>query len=277
VWGSTFVLVKEALGDVSPVLFLGLRFSAATLALALLYWLNPGDPGKPGDWKGGVITGAFLYGGYLLQTLGLRSTTAAKSGFITGLYIVLVPLASSIVYRKAPQISEIIGVSIATAGLGLMTLTGWRLEIGEGDLLTVGCAVMFTFHIMVLGYYSQRMAYGWLTLLQIGTCAAIALASFWWVEAPTFHFNTRVLMAIGVTALLGTALAFTVQTWAQRYTTPTRTALIFALEPVFAWLTSFLLAGELLSRRAAIGALCILAGILLVELKPIGRRPHQNA
>jgi drug/metabolite transporter (DMT)-like permease len=189
---------------------------------------------------------------------------------------VLVPLASSIVYKRAPQLSEIIGVAIATAGLGLMTLTGWTFEIGEGDLLTVGCAVMFTFHIMVLGYYSQRMAYGWLTLLQIGTCAAIALASFWWVETPKFHFNTQVLIAIGVTALLGTALAFTVQTWAQRYTTPTRTALIFALEPVFAWLTSFLLAGELLSRRAAIGALCILAGILLVELKPIKRRPHQN-
>jgi drug/metabolite transporter (DMT)-like permease len=277
VWGSTFVLVKEALDDVSPVLFLALRFSVATLALALLSLRNPRAAKQRGDWKGGVITGALLYGGYLLQTLGLRSTTAAKSGFITGLYIVLVPLASSLVYKKAPQLSEIIGVAIATAGLGLMTLSGWTFEISEGDLLTVGCAVMFTFHIMVLGYYSQRMAYEWLTLLQIGTCAAIALGTFWWVETPRFHFNTQLLIAIGVTALLGTALAFTVQTWAQRYTTPTRTALIFALEPVFAWLTSFLLAGEFLSRRAAIGALCILAGILLVELKPIGRRPHLNA
>ena len=272
IWGGTFVLVKDALADVSPVLFLGLRFSAATIALGVLYFLNPSEPGRRGGWTGGIVTGVVLYLGYLLQTLGLRLTTPAKSGFITGLYIVLVPLASSIVYRKAPQLSEILGVAIATTGLGLMMLTGWALDIGKGDLLTAGCAVVFTIHIMVLGYYSRRMAFEWLTLLQIGTCAAIGLVSFWWVETPMLHWNRQVLIAIGVTSLLATALAFTVQTWAQRYTTPTRTALIFALEPVFAWATSFVLNSEVLSRRAAIGALFILAGILLVELKPIRRR-----
>lgn len=280
VWGGTFVLVKDALADVSPVLFLALRFSAATIALGVLYILNPSGRGargsKYGGWTGGIVTGVLLYLGYLLQTLGLRLTTPAKSGFITGLSIVLVPLASSIVYKKAPQLSEVLGVGIATTGLGLMTLTGRALEIGEGDLLTVGCAVAFTFHIMVLGYYSRRMAFGWLTLLQIGTCAGIGLGSFWWVETPVLHWNRQVVIAIAVTSLLATALAFTVQTWAQRYTTPTRTALIFALEPVFAWLTSFVLTNEVLSRRAAIGALFILAGILLVELKPIRRRPHQS-
>lgn len=276
IWGGTFVLVKDALTDVSPVLFLGLRFSAATIALGILYVLNPSARGIHPGWAGGIVTGALLYGGYLLQTLGLRLTTPAKSGFITGVYIVLVPLASSLVYKKAPQLSEILGVGIAATGLGLMTLTGWALEIGAGDLLTLGCAVVFTFHIMVLGYYSQRMAFEWLTLLQIGTCAAIALASFWWVETPVVHWNRQVIIAIAVTSVLATALAFTVQTWAQRYTTPTRTALIFALEPVFAWVTSFLMTSEVLSRRAAAGALMILAGILLVELKPIRRRQHQS-
>ena len=276
VWGGTFVVVKDALTDVSPVLFLGLRFSAATIALGVLYVLNPPARGIHPGWTGGIITGTLLYVGYLLQTLGLRLTTPAKSGFITGLYIVLVPLASSIVYKKAPQLSELLGIAIAATGLGLLTLTGWALEIGTGDLLTLGCAVVFTFHIMVLGYYSQRMAFEWLTLLQIGTCAAIGLVSFWWVETPVLHWNRQVIVAIAVTSLLATALAFTVQTWAQRYTTPTRTALIFALEPVFAWLTSFVLTNEVLSRRATIGALMILAGILLVELKPIGRRSHQN-
>jgi drug/metabolite transporter (DMT)-like permease len=276
VWGGTFVLVKDALTDVSPVLFLGLRFSAATIALGVLYVLNPSGRGAYGAWTGGIVTGALLYLGYLLQTLGLQLTTPAKSGFITGLSIVLVPLASSIVYKKAPQLSEVLGVAIATTGLGLMTLTGRTLEMGKGDLLTVGCAVVFTFHIMVLGYYSRRMAFEWLTLLQIGTCAAIGLGSFWWVETPVLHWNRQVFIAIAVTSLLATALAFTVQTWAQRYTTPTRTALIFALEPVFAWATSFVLTNEVLSRRAAIGALLILAGILLVELKPITLRQHQN-
>jgi len=127
---------------------------------------------------------------------------------------------------------------------------------------------------MVLGYYSQRMEFEWLTLLQVGTCAVIALSTFWWVETPVLRWNAHVALAVGVTSLLATALAFTVQTWAQRYTTPTRTALIFALEPVFAWATSFLLTNELLSPRAAVGAIFIMAGILLVELKPIGRRLH---
>ena len=275
IWGGTFVLVKDALADVSPVLFLGLRFSAATIALGILYVLNPSEPGARGGWAGGVVTGLILYLGYLLQTLGLRLTTPAKSGFITGLYIVLVPLVSFIVYRKSPQLSEVLGVGIAITGLGLMTVTGWSLAIGKGDLLTAGCAVVFAFHIMVLGHYSRRMAFGFLTLLQIGTCAAIALASFWWVETPVLRLNRQVFIAIAVTSLLATALAFTVQSWAQRYTSPTRTALIFALEPVFAWATSFVLTNEVLSRRAAIGALFILAGILLVELKPIRWRPHQ--
>ena len=274
IWGGTFVLVKDALTDVSPVLFLGLRFSAATIALSVLYVLNPSESGARGGWAGGVITGVLLFLGYLLQTLGLRLTTPAKSGFITGLYIVLVPLASALVYRRAPQISEALGVGIAMFGLGLMTFTGRTFEIGTGDLLTVGCAVLFTFHILALGYYSRRMAFGWLTLLQIGTCAGIALVSFWWVETPVLRPNRQVFIAIAVTSLLATALAFTVQTWAQRYTSPTRTALIFALEPVFAWATSFVMTNEVLSRRAAIGALCILAGILLVELKPIRGRPH---
>jgi drug/metabolite transporter (DMT)-like permease len=277
VWGATFVMVKDALADVSPVLFLGLRFSAATAALGFMYAATARGTRARGGWLGGIVTGGFLYLGYLLQTLGLRLTTPAKSGFITGLYIVLVPLGSAIVYKKAPQVSEVLGIAIATTGLGLMTLTGWTFEVGTGDLLTMGCAVAFTFHIIVLGYYSQRMGYEWLTLLQIGTCAAIALGSFWWVETPAVRWNAQVAIALGVTALLGTALGFTVQTWAQQYTTPTRTALIFALEPVFAWITSFVLTNEVLSRQAAIGAIFILAGILLVELKPIGRRPHQDA
>jgi len=277
VWGGTFVLVKDALESVSPVLFLGLRFSAATMALGILFILKPSGPaGAARHWGGGIITGTLLYFGYLLQTLGLRLTTPAKSGFITGLYIVLVPLASAFVYKKAPQLSEVIGVTIAATGLGLMTNSGWALEMGKGDLLTLGCAVVFALHIMVLGYYSRRMEFEWLTLLQIGTCAAIGLASFWWVETPVLRWSRQVFIAIAVTSLLATALAFTVQTWAQQYTTPTRTALIFALEPVFAWATSFMLTSEVLSRRAAVGALCILAGILLVELKPMRRRQHQN-
>src|SRR3954470_21063185 len=112
VWGSTFVMVKDALADVSPVLFLGLRFSAASAVLTILY-VTKSRPAVPrGGWIGGVVTGGLLFVGFLFQTFGLRLTTPAKSGFITGLYIVLVPLAAAIVYKKAPQLSELLGVVI---------------------------------------------------------------------------------------------------------------------------------------------------------------------
>jgi drug/metabolite transporter (DMT)-like permease len=217
-----------------------------------------------------------LFTGYLLQTLGLRWTTAAKSGFITGLYIVLVPLVSAIVYRNVPHWAEIAGVLLAGSGLAMLTLTGLTLEMGVGDLLTVGCAVAYAIHIVVLGHYSKRMDHSWLAVLQIGTCGVIGLGTFWWMEPVFIQWSSRVWIALGVTSLLATALAFAVQTWAQRHTSATRAAIIFSLEPVFAWATAFLVAGEVLTGRSIVGAFLILAGILLVELKPSRLGGHQS-
>ena len=275
IWGSTFVLVKSALDDVSTVLFLALRFSLAAAALAALFVARGGGRHRRrGSWRAGLVTGSFLYAGYLLQTLGLRYTTPAKSGFLTGLYIVLVPLLAAAVYRKAPGLSEWLGVAVASVGLGLMTLESASFAIGKGDLLTLGCAAAFAVHILLVGHHSRHMDSDWLALLQIAACAAIACATFWWLERPSVRWTPAVVWAVAITALPATAVAFWIQTWAQRFTTATRAALIFALEPVFAWLTSFAVAGEILSGRAAAGAVCILAGILLVELKPIPARSH---
>lgn len=275
VWGSTFVLVKNALDDVSTILFLALRFTFAAAALGTLFLARgPGAHKRRGGWSAGLITGAFLYLGYLLQTLGLRYTTPAKSGFLTGLYIVLVPLLGAAVYRKAPRLSEWLGVALASVGLALMTLEGWSFLIGRGDLLTLGCAAAFAVHILLVGHHSRHMDSDWLALLQIAACAAIAGGTFWWLERPAIRWTPPVIWAVAITAVPATAVAFWIQTWAQRSTTATRAALIFALEPVFAWLTSFLVAGEILSARAASGAACILGGILLVELKPNPQREH---
>jgi drug/metabolite transporter (DMT)-like permease len=272
IWGVTFVLVKNALAEISPLLFLTLRFSAATIALLIVFRVRRAV--MTGGWTPGIVVGLFLFAGYALQTFGLRLTTPAKSGFITGFYIPLVPLFSAAIYRKTPQVSEWLGVLIAFVGLCLMTLKGLDLHMNEGDLLTVACALAYACHILLLGRYSRTMGYEWLALMQIGTCAAVGLATFWWVETPMVHWTAQVWLALGVTSLLATALSFLLQTWAQRETTPTRTVLIFALEPVFAWLTSYLIADEVLSRRAMAGAFCILAGILLAELKPFDRREH---
>jgi drug/metabolite transporter (DMT)-like permease len=274
IWGSTFVLVKNALDDISPALFLAIRFSLGGLVLGILYLRNRTP--RPRQWTGGIVTGVFLYAGYFLQTLGLRYTTPAKSGFLTGLYVVLVPLLAAAVYQKPPRIPEWIGVLLATTGIGLMTLTTARLEIGTGDLLTIGCAFAFAAHLLLLSHYSKKIEIEWLALLQISTCAVLAMITFPISEAPFVRWTPGVLWALGITSILATAFAFLIQTWGQKYTTATRAALIFSLEPLFAWLTSYVFEREILTRQAVAGAGCIVAGILLVELKPSRRQEYSK-
>jgi len=245
--------------------------------------------------------GSFLFLGYLFQTLGLRLTSAPKSAFITGLTSIMVPLLGSFVYRNRPLISEWLGILTATAGLALMTLpdtgapgtglfgtglfgTGLlgtkapgaglagNAAINWGDVLTFFCAIAFAAHIVTLGHFSRRMGFELLSVTQVGTAAVLSLALCGWTETPYVEWRPAVVSGILVTGLFATALAFTVQAWAQQFTTHTRTALIYMLEPVVAWATSYLLAGEGLSRRAAAGAALILGGVLLVELKPLSQR-----
>jgi len=270
IWGSTFVLVQSALKDISPVLFLAIRFTIAALALVLLFR----GRARYRPTRGGLIAGGCLFAGYLFQTVGLQFTTASKSAFITGLAIPLVPLLTSLVYLTRPRIFEMAGVLFATAGMGLMTLQGDSLRIGRGDLLTFFCAVAFAAHIITLGHYSGRISFESLSFMQVAAAGVLSLSSFWWVEKPVMHLTPVVWIALATTGLLATALAFTVQAWAQQHTTPTRTALIYSLEPVVAWFTSFWVMGELLSRRAALGAALILTGILLVELKRVHSTEH---
>lgn len=276
VWGATFVLVKSALHDISPVLFLALRFSIAAFALIALLHRGLRYKHRREGLTGGILTGLFLFAGYLLQTLGLQFTTAPKSAFLTGLTSVIVPLLAALVYRNKPQTSELVGIFLAMAGLALMTIETPLGVINRGDLLTIACAVAFAAHIVTLGHYSAKMSFEVLSVVQVATAAALALALFWWVETPRVLWRPPVIYAILITGLLATALAFTVQAWAQRYTTATRTALIYTLEPVFAWLTSYLVVGEGLAGRAAAGALLILGGVLLVEWKPFSMRLHPS-
>ncbi|MGI8744357.1 MAG: DMT family transporter [Bryobacteraceae bacterium] len=274
VWGTTFVLVKQALDDVSTLLFLTLRFTVAALALALL--LNKALRAEVRNRvllrrsvRAGVLAGVCLFAGYVFQTFGLKYTTSAKAGFLTGLYIPLVPLFSAILYKKAPQISELLGVLSAFAGMALMTIQRDIRSIGVGDLLVMICAVAYAFHILVLGRYAADLSVAIISIVQIATAALLGAASFWWAEPVQIRWTRPVILALAITSLLATALAFSMQTWAQQYSTATRTALIFALEPVFAWVTSYLVADEVLGPRAIAGAAMILAGILLVEWKPL--------
>jgi len=270
IWGTTFVIVKSALADVSTFLFLALRFSLAAIVLAFIYRkaLRRAALGP------GLIAGALLFTAYVFQTLGLELTTPSKSAFLTGLSIPLVPLASSLVYRNKPRLVEIAGIVVATFGMMLMTFPGvatTSFAISRGDLLSFLCAVTFALHIVVIAHFSPIMGFESLAVIQIAVAAAAGLVLSPFAEPLRFHLTTGAVVAVLVTGLLATAVAFTTMAWAQQYTSATRAALIFALEPVVAWLTSYVLTGETMAFRGKVGAAAILAGILLVELTRSGR------
>ncbi len=272
VWGATFVVVKQALSGISIVYFLAARFSVAAICLFLIFLPPFFRAGPSAVWKGlrgGAAAGVFLWLGYMLQTFGLKYTTAGKSGFLTGLYIVLVPLVAALVYRRWPQRRELLGIGIAGTGMILMTFPalGSRFHINRGDLLTIGCAVAFAFHLLVLGYFSQRELFQAVALGQILCAAALSSVSLF-IEPPRVRWTPNVILAIVLTAVFATALAFALQTWGQKFTTATRTALIFALEPVFALATAVVAGHEPLTGSAIAGGALILTGILTVELKP---------
>ena len=271
-WGATFVLVKGTLSNISPILFLALRFSVAAAALPLLLRLPM--PIRAADFGPGMLAGSLLFLGYAFQTVGLQFTSAPKSAFLTGMTSVMVPLLATFVYKSRPRFSELLGVLVATAGMGLMTLEGPFGSMNRGDALTLACAIAFAGHIVTVGHFSGKMHFETLSAFQVTTAALWAGSLFWWIERPRVAWRPGVIFTVVVTGLLATALAFTVQAWAQQYTTSTRTALIYMLEPVVAWLTSYILAGEGLTRRAAAGAALILGGVLLVEAKPLNPRPH---
>ena len=271
VWGATFVVVKRALNDISTFYFLALRFALAAACLLVLFTRAFRAAGTTAVWRGlrgGAVTGILLWLGYTLQTFGLRYTTAGKSGFLTGFYIVLVPPIGAVVFRRRPQWVEVMGVLMASVGIGLLTLPrlGGGFQMNRGDLLTIGCAVAYAFHLLVLGYYSQRERYEAVAVGQIA-CTALLSALALPFDPPHAVWSRTVIFAIVLTAVFATAVAFGLQTWAQQYTTPTRAALIFALEPVFALATAVLAGGETLTISGLAGGALILAGILAVELK----------
>lgn len=269
IWGATFIVIKSALHDISTTYFLTLRFGLASLCMAPVLAIGFRKAGLRASWRGlrgGAVCGVFLWLGYILQTAGLRYTTASRSAFLTCLYIVLAPPIGAAVERRKPRLSELTGLAIAAAGMFLLTATHAEKSgpINRGDLLTIGCSFAFAVQIVATGYYSQREAFEPVAFGQIATAAVLSglLLPF---EPPHAVWTHAVLFAIILTGVFATAVAFALQTWAQQRTSTTRAALLFALEPVFALATAVALAGERPSESALAGCALILAGILFVE------------
>jgi drug/metabolite transporter (DMT)-like permease len=271
IWGGTFVVVKEALHDISTMYFLALRFTFAALCMVLLFaraFRNMSRRKLLCGFRAGLIVGVLLWLGFALQTWGLEYTSAGNSGFLTGLYIILVPVISAVVFRRKPRMLDIVGV--AAAGIGLVLLTApapaQGLGFNRGDVLTIACAVAFAIHLLTLGHFSQRESFEAVATGQVA-CTALVSALGLFFERPRATWHAALWAAILITGLFATALAFSLQTWAQQYTTPTRTALILSLEPVFAFLAAILFAHEAATWRSVLGGALIVAGIVVVELR----------
>ena len=283
IWGATFTLVKSALADVSPLLFNLLRMALASAILLALNASNLRNLTRR-DLRLGALTGLFLGMGYQFQTAGLARTTASKSAFITGLVVVLVPLLGAIPAFHAPTAlkpspAAFVGALIAFAGLILLTTpphSGAALFSGFhlGETLTLACALAFAAHLLTLSHAAPSINARRLGTLQIAFATLVMLLTLPLGGHPIFHLTTRLILALAITAILGTAAAFTIQSYAQQHLPASHTALILTLEPVFAWLTSLLFLHEHLGPRALAGAGLILLGILAAELGPTIR---QNA
>lgn len=266
IWGATFVMVRDAVSVFPVFAFLAVRFVLAAIALLPLAWHE-----RANGWlsrqliaQGGLM-GLALFAGYSFQTMGLRYTTPAKAGFITGLSVVLVPAASALFLRRPPTRAAAIGITLATGGMALLSLNA-DLSVSLGDLLVLACAISFASQIVLTAAFAPGQPALRLTWIQIVTVAlmsgAIALAR----EQPWPPMSGQVAFAAAFTGMLATSFAFATQTVAQRFTSPTHTALIFSLEPVFAAFFSLLLIGEMLTGRAIAGCSLILAGMLTAEL-----------
>jgi len=264
VWGLTFAAVQRALGAAGPFSFLAARFALAAVVLGAAFPRRVLRLDR-GVVRFGALLGIWLTVGYALQTVGLLYTTASRSGFITGLSVVLVPVLSLAVSRVRPRITSAAAVVLAASGLYLLTAPRAG-GMNPGDLLTLGCAVAFALHIVTTERAAPRHDPVPLAFCQIVTTAAVctALMAVW--EGPRLPLTAWTISALAITGVVATAVAFSVQMWAQRRTSATHVAVIFTAEPVFAALFAWIIQHEVLGVGGLAGGALIVVGILVAQL-----------
>ncbi len=270
IWGATFTVVQDAIEKLPTMAFLGYRFCGAALIVAIVF-RHALRRLSPAGWRAGLLMGVFLTAGYVLQTLALEETTASNTGFITGLFVVITPVLAALLLRD--RIGGVGWAAAVVSAFGLYLLSGTN-GFNDGDGLALLCAVAFAAHILVTARGVRDHDVGALLVVQVSVCGLFCLA----VASADGHLEAprgfTVWSALVITAVFATALAYFVQTYAQRHAPPARTALILASEPAFAGLFGWLLAGDRLSAVAWLGAVLIMAAIVAVEVIPRLRPPR---
>ncbi|MBI2619874.1 MAG: DMT family transporter [Ignavibacteriales bacterium] len=267
IWGGTFVVVKGGLDDSSPLLFVAIRFAIATLLFLPFVVRNLGSMTRK-TLEGGLVVGFLLFLGFVFQTVGLTYTTASKSGFITGLLVVFTPVFQVLIERRAPKAGNVIGVVLVTAGLYLLTSPEGS-EFNVGDLLTLFCAAVFGLYIVYLDIYTKQGDVWQIVFLQFVVTAVGAALWAVFFEEMFLDLTPGLWGALAYLSLLATLYTLTVQTRYQKETTPTRAAVIFSIEPVFAAVIAYVALGERIGLLGVIGGGVVVGGLLVSELSDV--------
>lgn len=272
VWGSSFIIMKNITEDIPPYAYLALRFLVAAIILIAVFHRQLKSINLRSIWSGSLV-GLTLYAGMMLQVTGLKTTSASNSAFITGLNVIMVPIISVLLLKKKPPINALFGVVLAS--LGLFVLKGFSGNWTIGDTLTLLCALCFALQIIFIDKFASDVNIYYLAIVQIASAAIFYIIT--WIcadmasAAAPLVIDSKIILTVLYTGALGTALGFGVQTIAQKYTTPTRTALIITCEPVFGALFALIIPDvygktEVMTIRMILGCLLILSGMLITEL-----------
>jgi drug/metabolite transporter (DMT)-like permease len=267
IWGSTFVLTKFILENASPFVYVAIRFFAASVLFAALFFRRLRTISKDGVAKG-LILGMLLFLGFMLQTIGMKFTTASKSAFITGLMVVFTPIFQLIIERKAPKIGNIIGVVLVAFGLYWLTSPKGS-EFNIGDTLTLICAVLFSIYTVYLGVYGKDHDPAHLTFIQFASTAILAAIAIPFLETAHLNLTTNFLLNLAYLTVMPTVVALYMMTKYQNYTTPTRSAIIYSMEPPIAAIFAFFIIGEQIGMIGIVGGILILSGLIISELSDI--------
>jgi drug/metabolite transporter (DMT)-like permease len=265
VWGSGFVVTKNALDRITPYYMLAFRFIIAALLMGIVFFKNLKKVTIE-DIKAGILVGIFLFGGFATQTVGLKYTTAGKQAFITATNVVMVPFIYWMISKKKPDNYDMAGAFLCLVGIGILSIEK-NLTIGYGDLLTLVCAVFFAFHISSVGYFAKDKDPVALSVIQIATAGVLSLIFALLFEPKMAIIQKNTVFPILYLAVFSTLLAFLIQNVAQKYTSSTHAAIILSFEAVFGSIFSLIFLKEPFTARFLIGCLAILASVITSETK----------
>ncbi len=268
-WGSTFIIVKKSIEMMPTFAFLSVRFWIASIMLFVIFFPKLKKINKK-IIRDGSILGAMLFLSYAFQTVALEYAKASIVGFLTGLNVAIVPIFSTLLIKKIPSIYSQIGVFLSLIGVFLMSANS-DFTISFGGILAIICAIFISIHIILTDKFSRQYDTYLLTIIQITVLAILSTITSLSSEPYIIphKINLYLVFSFIITSLFATVYAFIIQTTMQQYTTPTKTALIFTMEPVMSGVFGYLLGGEILSLRGYTGGLIILTGILIAEFAPM--------